>query len=146
MYFALKPATISARISYAGLHIDEYTETGVLNPLSVEERNVSILNFRTQLKLPTIWDHASGSRTNLDLSVGFDATFDAGSEDVQAVVVGTPLSFAADTTEEASGFVGVGVLHTSPDARTSVGLSGEIQSGFDGSFQTSGEFKASFKF
>lgn len=146
MYFALKPATISARISYAGLHIDEYTETGVLNPLSVGERDVSILNFRTQLKLPTIWDHASGSHTNLDLSVGLDATIDAGSDDVHAVVAGTPLSFAADTTEDVSGFVGVGVLHTSPDARTSVGLSGEIQSGFDGSFQTSGEFRASFKF
>lgn len=144
--FAFKPATLSARISYAGFHIDEYTETGVLNPLSVEERDVSLFNFRTQFKLPTIWDHTNGSRTNLDISVGVDATIDAGSDEVHAVVAGTPLSFAADTTEDVSGFFGVGVLHTSLDARTSAGFSGEIQSGLDGSLQTSGEFKASFKF
>ena len=140
------PAFFSARASYVFLKLDEYSETGTAYPLTVEDRNVSLFNTRAQLNLPRLYEAANGSSTYLNWAVGVDATFDAGSDDVDAIVAATPFSFVASTEDAAAGFLGFTLEHTSADGNRSIGFSGEFQSTFGGGSSVVGELTASIRF
>ncbi len=140
------PMSVSARANYVYMHLDGYTETGIPLPLTVDDRAVSLFNARAQVNFPRFFDHADGNATRVNLAVGLDATLDAGSDDVAAVVAGVPFSFVADTEDEVAGFVGINVAHSWGNGRHTVGFDGELQSAFDGGIEATGGLKASFRF
>ena len=63
MEFYARPVIASVRVSYAGLFLDGYTETGVANPLTVNDRDVHILNTRAQINVPYNLAGKDGSQT-----------------------------------------------------------------------------------
>jgi len=146
MEFYAQPVIFSARVSYAGLFLDGYTETGVANPLTVGDRDVHILNTRAQINIPYTVASRDGAQTRLDLRFGADAQFDAGSDDAALVVGGTPFSFSTQLDNEIAGFVGTTLSVTSANGMYNFSASGEIQSTFDGGYQAVGEIRAAVRF
>lgn len=140
------PAFVSGRASYVGLDLDGYTESGIMNPLTIGERTVSVVNLRGQLSLPQVKEHGSGAHTHLNWSLGVDATIDAGSDNVNAVVAATPFSFSTETVEDTSIFAGLSLTHTSADGARSITFAGEAQSDLNGGYQASGEVRVTFQF
>lgn len=140
------PSYISGRVSYVNLQLDGYTESGTLAPLTVSDRDISVVNLRGQLNLPQVKEQSDGGKTHFNLAVGVDATFDAGSDAVSAAVAATPFSFSADTQEQVAGFVGVNIDHVSADGRYTLGLNGELQSDFNDGVEATGELRISMKY
>jgi hypothetical protein len=140
------PLVASVRASYAGLFLDGYSETGVANPLSVGDRAVHLFNARAQIALPHYEANEDGSHSHVELRAGLDAQFDLGSDDVNSVIGGTPFRFQASLDDEVSGFVGGTISRTSADGGFTFTLSGEVQSTFDGGYETIGEARAAFRF
>jgi len=140
------PLIISGRVSYAGLFLDGYTETGVANPLTVGDRDVSVFSTRAQLTLPQVIANKDGSTIQIDWRTGVDAQFDAGSDDVSLTVGGTPLSFSADLDNQVAGFIGSTVTYTSENGLYNLSASGEIQSTFDGGYKAIGQLRAAVNF
>ncbi len=141
-----KPAYFSARANYVLLQLDEYTETGVDLPLTVEDRNVSLFNTRAQLNFPQTFTQSNGGVFDLNWTLGIDATFDAGSDDVEAIVAATPFSFVANAEDMVAGFFGLDVGYSSEDGLRTVGFNGEFQPTFDGGFGAVAELRAIFRF
>lgn len=140
------PMFVSGRASYVGLDLDGYTETGIMNPLTIGGRTVSVVNLRGQLSLPQVKEHDDGAHTHLNWSLGLDSTIDAGSDNVNAVVAATPFGFSTETVDNTSIFAGLSVTHTSADGARSITFAGEAQSDLNGGFQASGEVRATFQF
>jgi len=140
------PLIISGRVSYAGLFLDGYTETGVANPLTVGDRDVSVFSTRAQLTLPQVIANKDGSTTRIDWRAGIDAQFDAGSDNVSLTVGGTPLSFSADLDNQVAGFIGSTVTYTSENGLYNLSASGELQSTFDGGYKAIGQLRAAVNF
>ena len=141
-----RPMSVSGRATYVYMYLDSYTETGIALPLTVDARNVSLFNLRAQLNLPSTVQHENGTATRFNWAVGIDATVDAGSDDVSAIVAATPFTFAAETQDEASAFLGLNIARSSADGRRTYGLAGELKSDFGGGVQASGEARVSLKF
>ncbi len=144
--FAGRPMRVGGRATYVYMNLDGYTESGIANPLTVAGRSVSLFNLRGQVSLPHARPHANGSTTLFNLAFGVDATIDAGSDDVNAIVAATPFVFAAETQDQAAAFVGLNVANTSADGSRTIGFSGEMQSDFSGGTEMTGQVKASFRF
>ena len=140
------PLFVSGRASYVGLDLDGYTETGIMNPLTIGGRTISVVNLRGQLSLPQVKTHDDGAHTHLNWSLGLDSTIDAGSDNVNAVVTATPFGFSTETVESTSIFAGLSLTHTSADGARSITFAGEAQSDLNGGFQASGEVRATFQF
>jgi len=140
------PLIVSGRVSYAGLFLDGYTETGVVNPLTVGDRDVSVFSTRAQLTLPQVIANKDGSTTQIDWRAGVDAQFDAGSDNVSLTVGGTPLSFSADLDNAVAGFIGSTVTYTTENGLYSLSASGELQSTFDGGYKAVGQLRGIFNF
>ncbi|SLN64477.1 Autotransporter beta-domain protein [Roseovarius albus] len=140
------PAFVSARANYVFMQLDGYTETGSSLPLTIGDRDVSILNTRAQLNLPRTIEYSNGGSTHINWAFGLDATVDVGSDDVDAIVAATPFSFVADTEDSAAGFFGVGANYHSSDGNSTIGFNSEIQSVFGGGLGVMGELTASFRF
>ncbi|MEM6463248.1 MAG: autotransporter domain-containing protein [Pseudomonadota bacterium] len=141
-----RPMSVSGRVTYVYMHLDDYTETGIALPLTVDSRDVSLFNLRAQLNVPHTLQHAGGNTSLINWSFGVDATVDAGSDDVNAIVAATPFVFAAETEDEAAAFIGFSAAHTSADGRRTMGIGGEVKSNFDGGAEALGEVRASFRF
>jgi len=140
------PLIASARVSYAGLFIDGYTETGVANPLTVGDRDVQVFNTRAQFTLPQIIANKNGSKTRIDWRAGIDAQFDGGSDNVALTVGGTPLSFSANLNDEVAGFFGASLIHNSENGMYTFTASGEVQSAFNGGYKAVGQIRALVNF
>ncbi|WP_299988688.1 autotransporter domain-containing protein [uncultured Ruegeria sp.] len=140
------PAYFSARANYVLLQLDEYTETGVDLPLTVEDRDVSLFNTRAQLNFPQTITRSNGGVLDLNWTMGIDATFDAGSDDIDAIVAATPFSFVANAEDTVAGFFGLDLGYSSADGLRTVGFNGEFQPTFDGGFGAVAELRAIFRF
>ena len=141
------PAIGSLRGNYTGLFLDGYTETGITNPLTVSDRDVHLLGARAQLLLPHVLvDEADNSITNMDFRFGAEGSFNLGSDNVNATLAATPISFDGSANDEVFGFVGANFSRTSADGMMTVSLSTEAQTTFDGSTRFSGEIKATKRF
>jgi len=140
------PMNVSGRATYVYMHLDGYTETGVPLPLTVGARDLSLFNLRAQLNLPHTMRHENGTRTRINWAFGVDATVDAGSDGVNAIVAATPFTIAAEMEDEVLAFLGLNVAHTSANGRRKIGLGGELKSDFDGGVEAAGEVRASLRF
>ncbi|EEE35185.1 serine proteinase [Rhodobacteraceae bacterium KLH11] len=140
------PAYLTARANYVLLQLDEYTETGTDLPLTVEDRSVSLFNTRVQLNLPRTVAQSNGGTLDLNWSAGIDATFDAGSDDIDAIVAATPFSFVANADDAVGAFIGLDIGYSSADGLRTVGFNGEFQPTFDGGYGAVAELRAIFRF
>jgi len=133
-------------LSYTGLFLDGYTETGGILPLTVGDRDVGVFSTRAQLTLPQLINNKDGSTTRVDWRAGIDAQFDAGSDNVSLTVAATPFSFSADLDNQVAGFIGSSVTYTSQNGLYNLSASGEIQSTFDGGYKAIGQLRAAVNF
>ncbi len=140
------PLIASGRLSYTGLFLDGYTETGGILPLTVGDRDVGVFSTRAQLTLPQLINNKDGSTTRVDWRAGIDAQFDAGSDNVSLTVAATPFSFSADLDNQVAGFIGSSVTYTSQNGLYNLSASGEIQSTFDGGYKAIGQLRAAVNF
>lgn len=138
---------LSSRVSYVNLNLDGFTETGAAaGLLTIGDRTVSLFNVRGLLTLPHSDINDDGSQTDVNVGVGVEATFNTGSDVVNASTLGTPFSFTTDTTDDVVALFNLRLGHTFAGGRTNIGATAEVQSDFDANFQASGTLSASFKF
>ncbi|MCP4044694.1 MAG: autotransporter domain-containing protein, partial [Gammaproteobacteria bacterium] len=141
------PTLASVRVSYAGMWLDGYTETGtVANALTVASRDVHLLNGRAQLIFPNTSINEDGSHTHMELRVGVDGQWDAGSGNATVATGGSAINFSADLDDQIAGFIGANFSRTSADNMFTLTASGELQSTIDGGYEATGELKAGWKF
>lgn len=117
--FSASPALEqSLTLSYAGLFLDGYTETGTTNPLTLDDRSVHIASARAALALPFEAVHADGAITTLRLIGGVEARGQFGEDTIS----GTLLGQAVSTTLDDNAFTGGAFLDLSGEYRTTTGL------------------------
>jgi hypothetical protein len=98
----------SLTLSYAGLFLDGYTETGTTNPLTLDERSIHIASARAALSLPFEAAHADGAVTTLRLIGGVEARTRFGDDDVSGTLLGQSVSTTLDDDNFGAGaFVGL---------------------------------------
>ena len=130
----------SARVRYAHLSLDGYSETGASDDFSVRDRDVSLWLGRLQLAMPITSEVGT-----LSPRVGVEAWSSDG-DSVSAVLLGQSISFnPGGDDDEVTGFVGV-TGTTNLGAGASAFIDGEIHMGEDGLSRTEarGGVKVSF--
>lgn len=117
--FSASPALEqSMTLSYAGLFMDGYTETGTTNPLTLDDRSVHIASARAALTLPFERIEADGALTTLRLIGGLEARTQFGDD----TIAGTLLGQAVSTTLDDDAFTGGAFLGLAGEYETTTGL------------------------
>ncbi|MEO0382166.1 MAG: autotransporter domain-containing protein [Pseudomonadota bacterium] len=93
----------SLTLSYAGLFLDSYTETGTTNPLTLDDRSVHVASARAALALPFEASHASGVVTTLRLIGGVEARTQFGDDGVSGTLLGQSVSTTLDDDDATLG-------------------------------------------
>ena len=124
------PATLrpSLRVRYAGLWLDSYSESGSSSNLSVDDREVHILEARAQVSLPmTVASGENGTLTT-EIRTGIDVRTKIGSDRVDAILVGQQLSFDSGGDDEVlTAFISAAFAMAFADALT---VSGALEGGY----------------
>lgn len=98
----------SLTLSYAGLFMGGYTETGTTNPLTLDDRSVHIASARAALALPFERIEADGALTTLRLIGGVEARTQFGDDSVSGTLLGQSVSATLDDDDFTAGaFVGL---------------------------------------
>ncbi len=142
----LAPAIVSLRVNYTGLFLDDYSETGVANPLTIANRDVHLLGTRAQMAFPNIRSNDDGSHTLFELRGGLEGQFSLGSNNVTGMVVNNPLSFDANIENRILGFTGVSFVHTFADGFSSFSASTEAKVSANGGAQLAAALNFNMKF
>lgn len=108
----------SMTLSYAGLLLDGYTESGTTNPLTLDDRSVHIASARAALALPFERIEAVGALTTLRLIGGLEARTQFGDDTIS----GTLLGQAVSTTLDDDAFTGGAFLGLAGEYETTTGL------------------------
>jgi hypothetical protein len=108
----------SLTLSYAGLFLDGYTETGTTNPLTLNGRDVHVASARAALTLPFEAAHADGALTTLRLIGGLEARTQFGDDSVSGSLLGQAVSTTLGGDDESLG----GFLGLSGEYQTASGL------------------------
>lgn len=118
--FAASPALEqSLTLSYAGLFLDGYTETGTTNPLTLDDRAVQVASARATLALPFEQVAASGALTTLRLIGGLEARTRFGDDAISGTLLGQAVSTSLDDRSFAGGaFLGLSVEHETTSGLT----------------------------
>jgi hypothetical protein len=108
MGFALSRVEQSLTLSYAGLFLDGYTETGTTNPLTLNDRDVHVASARATLALPFERVEADGALTTVRLIGGVQARTQFGDDGVSGTLLGQAVSTTlSDDDASFGGFVGL---------------------------------------
>ncbi len=103
---------ISVGGHYAGLFLDGYTESGSAANLTVASRDVHVAAVRMKAAHLTHQRQADSGLVSVETWAGVDGVFNLGGDDVNVVLAGRPLGFAASFADaSAIGFAGIGVNH-----------------------------------
>jgi len=108
----------SLTLSYAGLFLDGYTETGTTNPLTLDDRSIHVASARAALALPFEAIHAYGALTTLRLIGGVEARTQFGDNGVSGTLLGQTVSTTLDDDDAVLG----GFLGLSGEYQTTTGL------------------------
>lgn len=108
----------SLTLSYAGLFLDGYTETGTTNPLTLDDRSIHVTSARAALALPFEAIHADGALTTLRLIGGVEARTQFGDNGVSGTLLGQTVSTTLDDDDAVLG----GFLGLSGEYQTTTGL------------------------
>ncbi|WP_299985954.1 autotransporter outer membrane beta-barrel domain-containing protein [uncultured Ruegeria sp.] len=88
---ANKPLLASLQLSYLHLSEDGYTETGVANPVTVDDSQSDYLNARAQITLPHEVSLGAGPNALLEFTAGIDGQFAMGDTSRKASVLGSDI-------------------------------------------------------
>ncbi|WP_299951665.1 autotransporter domain-containing protein [uncultured Ruegeria sp.] len=88
---ANKPLLASLQLSYLHLSEDGYTETGVANPVAVDDSQSDYLNARAQITLPHEVSLGAGPNALLEFTAGIDGQFAMGDTSRKASVLGSDI-------------------------------------------------------
>ena len=98
----------SLTLSYAGLFLDGYTETGTTNSLTLDDRAVHIASARAALALPFEALHANGALTTIRLIGGVEARTQFGDDGVSGTLLGQTVTTTLDDDDAVfGGFLGL---------------------------------------
>ena len=107
-----KRTEISVGGQYAGLFLDGYTETGSAANLTVASRDVHVAAVRVKAAYLAHQHQTDSGLVSVETWAGVDGVFNLGGDDVDVVLAGTPLNFAASFADaSAIGFAGIGINH-----------------------------------
>lgn len=127
-WFRIEP---SARIRYAHLSLDGYTETGAIDALSVGDRDISLWQGRLQVAFPMRSRLPNGGVGTLSPRIGVEGRT-SDNDSVSAVVLGQAISFnPGGDDEEVTGFAGV-TLNVATAGGLEVFADAELHAGEDG--------------
>ncbi len=116
----------SARVRYAQLWLDGYSETGASDNLSIGDRDVSLWQGRVQLAMPFTSEAGTFAPR-----IGVEA-WTSNNDDVSAVLLGQAISFSpGGDDEEVTGFVGA-TASTRLGSNMIAFVDGEVHMGEDG--------------
>lgn len=118
MGFGLRAVEQSLTLSYAGLFLDGYTETGTTNPLTLDARALHLASARAALALPFERIATDGALTTLRLIGGIEARTQFGDDTVSGTLLGQTVSAALDGDDSTFG----GFLGLSGEYQTTSGL------------------------
>lgn len=118
MGFGLRAVQQSLTLSYAGLFLDDYTETGTTNPLTLDARALHLASARAALALPFEAIHADGALTTLRLIGGIEARTQFGDDRVSGRLLGQTVATTLDDDDATFG----GFLGLSGEYQTTSGL------------------------
>lgn len=106
-------------LSYAGLFLDGYTETGTTNPLTLDDRSVHVASARAAVALPFERVEADGALTTLRLIGGVEARTQFGDDTVSGTLLGQAVSSTLDDDDFAAGaFLGFSAEHQTTNGLT----------------------------
>ncbi len=126
---ANKPLLASLQLSYLHLSEDGYTETGVENPLTVDDSQSDYLNARAQITLPHEISLGTGPDALLEFTAGIDGQFALGSTSRNASVLGSDIVLNPTYDDQlVRGFLGGSLRQQTRDGR------GVFSIGADGFF------------
>jgi len=136
----------SLTLRYAGLFLDGFTETGAAAPLSVNDRDIHVLQARTQLTMPVVHEGADGSRRSSAFYVGLEGRANVGDEDVSGALLAQNISFDPGGDDVVGGaFAGLQFERTSSGGTTLYGsIEGQVETG--GGRQASAKGGVRFRF
>eukprot|EP00752_Nemacystus_decipiens_P019474 g17530.t1 len=98
----------SLTVSYAGLFLDGYTETGTTNPLTLNDRSVHVASARAAIALPFERTEADGALTTLRLIGGLEARTQFGDDTVSGTLLGQAVRSTLDDDDfDAGAFLGL---------------------------------------
>lgn len=118
MGFGLASIEQSLTLSYAGLWLDGYTETGTTNPLTLNDRDVHVASARATITLPFERVEANGALTTLRLIGGLEARTQFGDDTVSGTLLGQAVSTTLGGDDQTLG----GFLGLSGEYQTTIGL------------------------
>lgn len=118
----------SLRLRYAGLFLEAYAETGSSSNLSVDSRDVHILDARAQVAVPMSLRSDEHGTLSTELRAGVDARTSLGSDRVDAVVIGQNLSFDPGGDDTVLG--GFAAAAFAMAFTNSVSVTGAIEGGY----------------
>ncbi|MEQ8658536.1 MAG: autotransporter outer membrane beta-barrel domain-containing protein [Hyphomicrobiales bacterium] len=118
MGFGLASIEQSLTLSYAGLWLDGYTETGTTNPLTLNDRDVHVASARAAITLPVERVDANGALTALRLIGGLEARTQFGDDTVSGTLLGQAVSTTLGGDDQTLG----GFLGLSGEYQTTTGL------------------------
>ncbi|NRB29929.1 MAG: autotransporter domain-containing protein [Rhizobiaceae bacterium] len=130
------PLLGSVRLHYSGMWLNGYTESGVTNPVTVNDRTIHRLGARAQLSFPDETIAADGGPVRIDRRAGIDYTFSPQSQNVSGSVVGLPLNFEAEFDNQGpAGFLGFDVTRVLSGGNRVLKAGSEARLASDGSIE-----------
>ena len=97
---------------YAALFLDGYSETGSTAALTVAGRTVQVAALQAKVTRRALQRARDNGTMSLDIWAGADGLFTVGSSQVNTLIAGLPLGFAADFNDaNLVGFAGIGLSH-----------------------------------
>ncbi len=136
----------SLTLRYAGLFLDGFTETGAAAPLTLSDRDIHLLQARTQLTMPNERTNADGSKRRDAFYIGVEGRTNVGDEDISGVLLAQNITFdpGGDQTVGAL-FAGLEFERTSASGTTFfASVEGQVETG--GGRQASGKAGIKFRF
>ncbi|GAA5315859.1 MAG: hypothetical protein AseanaTS_10640 [Candidatus Pelagadaptatus aseana] len=118
----------SIALSYSGLFLDEYQETGSDYPLWVSARDLHQLSARAQLQLPSRFEYDGSGAMEVDWRLGLDVHRDLDSDKVRVSSGGGATEFDPRPDDRAEVYAGVTMRHRRSRDSLAIELSAEWQS------------------
>ncbi len=136
----------SLTLRYAGLFLDGFTETGSAAPLTVDDRDIHVLQARSQLTMPVVHEGPDGSRRKSAFYIGLEGRANVGDGDVSGVLLGQNINFDPGGDDVVGGaFAGLQFERTSASGTTLyANIEGQVETG--GGRQASAKTGIKFRF
>lgn len=136
----------SVTLRYAGLFLDGFTESGIDAPLTVDDRNIHVLQARTQLTMPNERVGANGVIWRDALYIGLEGRANVGDDDVSGALLARNITFDPGGDDVVGGaFAGFRFERTSASGTTLyAAVEGQVETG--GGRQASAKAGMQFRF